>query len=221
MICIMIFAYRRFTNFVLCTSVNSTSQVSVQYGFSKQTFTLCNGNCTLTGGLFIRVVYIINSMCGRFSIVVSLARSFIVFFFTIFRLLKRLCRPSTLLYLPQCYFKVFVTVIYYIFCNWFHKSSSRSTTFSFSHRFLFDYCRIIHESRYSSYHFFLLSPIVFILISWFVRSEVTIFVSNFICPGNLLFQKLQFPPIRFEFCPHILHTAKCCYTPWKTLYWGF
>lgn len=54
---------------------------SVQYGFSKQTFTPCNLNCTLTGGLFIRIVYITNSLCGRFSIVVSLARSFIVFFF--------------------------------------------------------------------------------------------------------------------------------------------
>lgn len=137
------------------------SDIASRYGFSKQTFTPCNVNCTLTGGLFIRIVYIINSLCGRFSIVVSPARSFIVFFFTISRLVKRLCRPSTLLYLPRCYFKIFVTVIYYIFYNRFHKSSSRSSTFSFSHRFSFDYCRIIHESRYTSYHLFLLSLIVF------------------------------------------------------------
>lgn len=143
------------------TSVDPTSQVLVRYGFSKQTFTPCNVTYTLTGGLFIRIVYIINSLCGCFSIIVPLARSFNVFFFTIFRLVTRLCRHSTLLCPPHCYIKIFVTVIYYIFYNRFHKSSSRPTTFSFSHRFSFDYYRIIHESRYTSYHIFLLSLIVF------------------------------------------------------------
>lgn len=141
-----IFAYRRFPNSVLYTSVNRTSQFSVRYCFSKHAFISCNVYCNSTGGLFIHIVYIINSLCGRFSVVVSLACS--VFFFTIVSLIKWLCRPSTLFYLPHCCFQIFVTVIYYVFYNRFHKSSSRFTTFNFSHHFSFDYYRIIHEFRY-------------------------------------------------------------------------
>lgn len=109
-------------------------------------------------------------------------------YITIIRQIKWFWRPSAFLCLHHRYSPIFVTVLSYVFCDFFYKSGLRSTIFSCPHYFCPLIIIIIHEVySYFSLHvvftFFLLSNC---FPRWLgsIHSSWYISISNFIFPGN-------------------------------------
>lgn len=129
-----------------------------------------------------------------------------LFYFKIFRFVKRLCRPGRLVSIAHYYFPTFATVLSRTVYDSFHKSRPWSTFFDFFLYLFLDYRRY---SQTVSYYICLIhfsNPINNCFPRRFGSKSIHIRFERH-CPGSfrcssptLHFKSFNIPPFPFEFC---------------------